>query len=299
MNVVALLLVFIGSVAGFPPPLNAVMMLWVNLIMDTMGALALGTEKPTAVLLLRQPYLRDAPLVSKPMWRNILFQSAYQLILLLVLLFAGTEMFDNEFLRGDYCLNWKVGSPNKAYDLTSLGTMEIKYGNATEIGATLNQLYRYPDTRCGDFTKMCGESNNGVCYQTNFADLSHFEEDCMDNCAKTDYDYRHFTIIFNAFVWCQIFNEFNARQIKNDPNILAGIGGSKMFLFVIIVTVLFQIFIVEVGGDWVRTTHIKFDYWIWSIIFGFGSIPVGFIMRFVPVWNEEDEDSFFGYIMPS
>ena len=121
----------------------------------------------------------------------------------------------------------------------------------------------------------------------------------MENCAKTDYDYTHFTIIFNAFVWCQIFNEFNARQIKNDPNILAGISGSKMFLFVIIVTVLFQIFIVEVGGDWVRTTHIKFEYWIWSIIMGFFSIPVGFIMRFCPIWNEEDEDSFFGYVMPS
>jgi magnesium-transporting ATPase (P-type) len=42
VNVVALSIVFIGSVAGFDPPLNAVMMLWVNLIMDTMGALALG-----------------------------------------------------------------------------------------------------------------------------------------------------------------------------------------------------------------------------------------------------------------
>jgi Ca2+-transporting ATPase len=43
VNLVALLLVFIGAVTGFGQPLNAVMMLWVNLIMDTMGALALGT----------------------------------------------------------------------------------------------------------------------------------------------------------------------------------------------------------------------------------------------------------------
>lgn len=34
--------IFIISVTGYEPPLNAVMMLWVNLIMDTMGALALG-----------------------------------------------------------------------------------------------------------------------------------------------------------------------------------------------------------------------------------------------------------------
>jgi P-type Ca2+ transporter type 2C len=47
VNVVALLIVFIGAVAGFDPPLNAVMMLWVNLIMDTLGSLSLWTELPS------------------------------------------------------------------------------------------------------------------------------------------------------------------------------------------------------------------------------------------------------------
>ena len=42
VNVVALTLTFISAIYGKEPPLNAVMMLWVNLIMDTMGALALG-----------------------------------------------------------------------------------------------------------------------------------------------------------------------------------------------------------------------------------------------------------------
>ena len=47
VNIVALTLTFVSSVGGYQPPLNAVMMLWVNLIMDTMGALALGTEPPS------------------------------------------------------------------------------------------------------------------------------------------------------------------------------------------------------------------------------------------------------------
>ncbi|CAN0510558.1 unnamed protein product, partial [Discosporangium mesarthrocarpum] len=76
--VVALLLVFIGSLQGKPPPLNAVMMLWVNLIMDTMGALALGTEAPTLELLERKPYGPLARLVSHPILRNILVQSLFQ-----------------------------------------------------------------------------------------------------------------------------------------------------------------------------------------------------------------------------
>jgi len=87
VNVVALSLVFIGVLMGFEdPPLNAVQMLWVNLIMDTMGALALGTEQPTDTLLERPPYRRNAFLLNAPMIRSILVQSAYQLVVLLVIL---------------------------------------------------------------------------------------------------------------------------------------------------------------------------------------------------------------------
>jgi Ca2+-transporting ATPase len=59
-------------------------LLWVNLIMDTMGALALGTEAPTRELLQRRPYRRDARLISPLMWRNILGMSVVQLAILLV-----------------------------------------------------------------------------------------------------------------------------------------------------------------------------------------------------------------------
>ena len=66
VNIVALVTTFLAALLRFEPPLNAVMMLWVNLIMDTMGALALGTEGPTPSLLERAPYKRDASLVSRP-----------------------------------------------------------------------------------------------------------------------------------------------------------------------------------------------------------------------------------------
>jgi magnesium-transporting ATPase (P-type) len=44
--------------AGFGTPLKPVQLLWVNLIMDTFGALALATEDPTPELLSRKPYGR-------------------------------------------------------------------------------------------------------------------------------------------------------------------------------------------------------------------------------------------------
>ena len=62
--------------------------------MDTLGALALGTEMPTDELLERKPYKRDASLISRPMWCNILVQSTYQLILLFVLMFEGARLFE-------------------------------------------------------------------------------------------------------------------------------------------------------------------------------------------------------------
>lgn len=66
-------------------PLKAVQLLWVNLIMDTFAALALGTEVPTMKLLERRPYKPNASLISKVMIRNIVGQSSYQVCCLVAL----------------------------------------------------------------------------------------------------------------------------------------------------------------------------------------------------------------------
>ena len=268
VNVVALVLVFIGSVAGYDPPLNAVMMLWVNLIMDTLGALALGTEAPTPDLLDRKPYLRDAPLVSKPMWRNILCQSLFQLIMLNVLLFFGAKLFDVN--DGNWCQNFEVQE----------GEEKKEYSEGKE---------------CGGFTALCaGYEHNGVCFDELFkVQEPGFEKDCL-KCMGNDYT--HFTIIFNAFVFCQIFNEFNARSIGSDWNCYRGILQSKMFGLVIIMTLGLQVFIVGVGGEFTRTIMLSGSQWWQSIVLGLISFPVGFAMRFIPM--EEDPDTFFGYDMP-
>lgn len=71
VNVVAMFIVFIGSVVLRDPPLTSVQMLWVNLIMDTCGALALATEPPSDSLLQEKPYPRDDLIVTPVMIRNI------------------------------------------------------------------------------------------------------------------------------------------------------------------------------------------------------------------------------------
>jgi magnesium-transporting ATPase (P-type) len=55
VNVVALILVCVGSAITRETPLQAIQLLWVNLIMDSLAALALATEEPRRELLLRPP----------------------------------------------------------------------------------------------------------------------------------------------------------------------------------------------------------------------------------------------------
>ncbi|KAL6433968.1 hypothetical protein ACFW04_005856 [Cataglyphis niger] len=100
VNVVAVIVAFIGACAVQDSPLKAVQMLWVNLIMDTLASLALATEMPTPDLLLRRPYGRTKPLISRTMMKNILGQALYQLSVIFTLLFAGDLMLDIDTGRG-------------------------------------------------------------------------------------------------------------------------------------------------------------------------------------------------------
>ena len=100
----------------------------------------------------------------------------------------------------------------------------------------------------------------------------------------------HFTVIFNTFVFCQVFNEFNAREIGDRFDPVRSIAKSPMFLMVILFTVVAQWFIVEFGGDFTQTYPLSLEEWKFTVGLGAGSIPVGFLMRLIPV--TEDPETF-------
>ena len=74
-------------------PLTAVQLLWVNMIMDTLGALALATEPPNDELMKRPPVGRKGNFISNIMWRNILGQSIYQFLIIWFLQKHGKTFF--------------------------------------------------------------------------------------------------------------------------------------------------------------------------------------------------------------
>jgi len=104
VNIVAVIIAFIGAVFTGESPLKPVQMLWVNLIMDTMAALALATESPTPELLNRKPYGRFEKILTSTMWRNIIGQAVFQLFALFFLLY-GVEYISFFGIKGDR-KNW-------------------------------------------------------------------------------------------------------------------------------------------------------------------------------------------------
>ncbi|CAL9053433.1 unnamed protein product [Musa banksii] len=105
VNVVALVVNFSSACWSGNAPLTAVQLLWVNMIMDTLGALALATEPPRDDLMQRAPVGRTGKFINNTMWRNILGQSIYQFITIWYLQTQGKRLFQLDGPDTDLTLN--------------------------------------------------------------------------------------------------------------------------------------------------------------------------------------------------
>ncbi len=273
ISMVTLSLYFAGSVSGIGSPLNPIMMLWANLIMDSLGALALATEYPNPELLKRKPYIRLASLICRPVLRNMFVQAMYQLTILLWITFSPKAMFGTYFcLIGDECTTCTVKTdPSDA--LWNVATGQ-KDPNGT-VG-------------CNTFEVICGTGENWNCYKDSFQDLDDYENDCLTCMEPSN---THATIIFNTFIFCQIFNMINCRSLFDDYHVLNGITRNPFFLVVIVAILVCQVFLIEFGGSAVLTSGLSYNEWFITVALRFGTIPVGFLMRFIPV--VEDPSSSF------
>jgi P-type Ca2+ transporter type 2B len=93
VNLVALFTAFVGAVVLKQSPLQAIQLLWVNLIMDSLGSLALATEPPKIEILNRPPHGRNEYIISRRMVKHILGMFIYQIIIVYSIVFAGEFFF--------------------------------------------------------------------------------------------------------------------------------------------------------------------------------------------------------------
>ena len=197
VNITAVVLTFVSAVSSEDQQsvLTAVQLLWVNLIMDTFAALALATDPPTRSLLNRKPDPKSAPLITLRMWKMIIGQAIYQLVVTFILYFAGESILSYESQR---------------------------------------------------------------------------EKDQLP------------TLVFNTFVWMQIFNALNNRRLDNHFNVFEGITHNWFFIAILLIMIGGQTMIVFVGGVAFSVTRLNGPQWGYSIVLGFLSLPIGMIVRLIP-----------------
>jgi Ca2+-transporting ATPase len=97
------------------------------------------------------------------------------------------------------------------------------------------------------------------------------------------------SMVFNTFVFLQIFNEVNCRRLDNRLNIFAGVLQNNYFMVIFVIMVAFQVIIIEVGGEAFKTEKLNGSQWAICIVLGLLSLPVGVIIRLIP-------DELFGGI---
>jgi calcium-translocating P-type ATPase len=89
INVSAVAINFIMPFTGQENPLSITQILWVNLVMDTLAALAFGGEPALKRFMKEAPKRRDEDIVSPYMWSSILTGGVWTVILSCVFLFAS------------------------------------------------------------------------------------------------------------------------------------------------------------------------------------------------------------------
>jgi len=121
-----------------------------------------------------------------------------------------------------------------------------------------------------------------------FSNLKGFQSDCL-KCSQLDYTMQ--SLIFNAFIFCQLFNEINSRSLFDDIYVFKGLHKNSVFVGVILATIGTQIILINFGGAFVKTSPISLMQWGITVGLGAISLLVGFLSKFIPV--KEDPNTFF------
>lgn len=97
INIAAVSIVFLGPILGIPMPLTIIQLLWINIIMDTLGALAFGGEPALRRFMKEPPVSREENILTPDM-RSAIFTGGI-FITVMSVLFLTFEPFRDLFVR--------------------------------------------------------------------------------------------------------------------------------------------------------------------------------------------------------
>ena len=96
-NISTLAIVFFGCATKGESPLNVVQLLWINLVMDTLAAIALGSERPHPSIIKNPPFKEKEQVVTKVMWRQIFGVSVYIVLVMILQFFFADNMWGIDY----------------------------------------------------------------------------------------------------------------------------------------------------------------------------------------------------------
>jgi magnesium-transporting ATPase (P-type) len=110
-----------------------------------------------------------------------------------------------------------------------------------------------------------------------FEGILQTEKDQFDD-PDLQFSTRHLTVVFNAFVLTQLVNQFNARKLRGEVNVFAGLQRHTIFIVVWIFAFTVQVLLVQFAGTSVETEALNGIQWaacliiallplLWSLIF--------------------------------
>ena len=179
---------------GFQPmPLTVLQYLWINLIMDTLAALAFALEPPRPETMSSGPKRRSEAFLTPTMLMNVVVLGVY--FIALILLLQATDLLG----------------------VRQLGLGPLAAGS----------------------------------------------------------------VVFNCYVWFQIFHLFNARSVLPGRSAFAGLSKSRSFFVIMGLVIVGQFMLVQFGGDILNTEALPLVVWIKIILLGSTAIVVGEAVRFV------------------
>ena len=299
VNFCACLLVFICSCIGNETPLNSIQMLWVNLIMDSLGSLALATEPPYDSLLSKRPTQKNESIINGIMWKHISLQALFEILLLLFLYIKGPY-----FIREDKKLILK--SHEEIYNCFGGLPGDVNYEKSKEYilfgvenSWSKKLLINLKNIQSNNNLKKICEKYLPT-NEEEWGSISLF--DIFDKYNDLYGSTTHMTFIFNVFVFYTLFNQFNCRVIDDSYNIFARINKGFMFILVTLGEMFIQFLIVQYGSGVFHCVKggLSFTQWTLCLIFSSSTFLFSFLIKMIPLdktidyylASNEDKDKF-------
>ena len=84
---------------------------------------------------------------------------------------------------------------------------------------------------------------------------------------------KHYSMFFNVFVLLQVFNEINARKLKAEEyNVFEEFFNNKLFLVIIVGTIIIQLTMIKYGGRSLKTVELSFKENLICLLLGSTSL---------------------------